>query len=513
MDFKFIKPRFIQNFLVSFSSGLLIHLYMITNKLPLADDVAFSLVKNNGCSLSSGRWFLDYYNLSAGWNIPLVRSFLSLLFGSIAIVLLIDLWGIKNKVITLLFAAAFWAFPFNASIFSQMYMVDAYFCGILLGILGCYLFIKYHNIFCFIFSSVCFACSTGIYQSLIQFSIMCYLCTFLLYALSQQKNFFDLFKRALTMCFSLVCGILMYKVLLTEELTRKKVELTDYQGINSMGEFSFSSIFTGIKTAFYSYYQYFFSRDSYGFNTSLIIIINLITILLFLLFFIFFLIRIKNISNVIFSIICLLIWPIAINFIYIMAPSAHIYTLQKTQYLFLYILLASLLDLFIQSDIFQNNCKAYICYFAVFILVGNIFSGFLTINKIYYKLQLNFYSAYAYYVELMSNLKNEDSFDYNKPIIFIGNPEEHISMSDTGLIDEICGFGWSFSNQDLIQRPAYGQIFCETYLGVKTSSLSPEELIELINSSEYKNAQCYPYDGFSFEYNNNLIIKLGEYEY
>jgi len=172
----------------------------------------------------------------------------------------------------------------------------------------------------------------------------------------------------------------------------------------------------------------------------------------------------------------------------------------------------AVVELFSHIYSFDNTKKSYMNYFVIFVITINIFSGFLTVNKIYYKLQLNFYSTYAYYVELISNLKSEDAFDYEKPIIFVGTPSENINMHDTSIIDEISGFGWNFDNQDLIRRPAYGQVFCDTYLGLHTSTLNQDELTALYNSLEYKTANSYPYNGFAFEYNDKLIIKLGDYE-
>lgn len=64
------------------------------------------------------------------------------MFGSIAVVLLLNLWNIKRTEFKFLFALLFWSDPFVASVFTQMYMADVYFLGVMLAVPEAYLFVK-----------------------------------------------------------------------------------------------------------------------------------------------------------------------------------------------------------------------------------------------------------------------------------------------------------------------------------------------------------------------------------
>lgn len=142
----------------------LAHAYRFFNFLPIWDSIYnFTGV---GSTYTLGRWFLGYAGLiTSMFDLPWVNGAFSLFYISIVVILLTEMFEIKNKGMIVLCAAIFVSFPTVVSSFAYMYTADAYLLAFLLATLAVYLTwcVKKWGT---IAGMVCLGICKGIYQAM-----------------------------------------------------------------------------------------------------------------------------------------------------------------------------------------------------------------------------------------------------------------------------------------------------------------------------------------------------------
>lgn len=91
----------------------------------------------------------------------------------------------------------------------------------------------------FFLSALCIACSLGIYQAYVPITIGMFVLMLLQESLSDDADFRKLLRRSLACCGVLLLGLLLYYVFLKLTLCLYGTQLSDYQGVSSMGKLPF----------------------------------------------------------------------------------------------------------------------------------------------------------------------------------------------------------------------------------------------------------------------------------
>ena len=107
--------RILELFVIIYLFGLIVHLYMFTNKFfnyfelgNIFADMSFT----QGDTIAQGRWFLPIAtNLFTGFSMPLINGLISLFYVTASAVMTIDLLKIRSRLYALLFGFAFVSFP------------------------------------------------------------------------------------------------------------------------------------------------------------------------------------------------------------------------------------------------------------------------------------------------------------------------------------------------------------------------------------------------------------------
>ena len=133
-----LKEEWMVGFITTWIVGLLAHAYRFFNFLPIWDSIYnFTGV---GSTYTLGRWFLGYAGLiTSMFDLPCINGAFSLFYISIVVILLTEMFEIKNKGMIVLCAAIFVSFPTVVSSFAYMYTADAYLLAFLLATLAVYL--------------------------------------------------------------------------------------------------------------------------------------------------------------------------------------------------------------------------------------------------------------------------------------------------------------------------------------------------------------------------------------
>ena len=143
-------------------SGILIHAYMFTNKLPNWDDI--NNVGSFGVGSEFGRWFLKYINpLDGIWSVPWIGGLFAVTFLSLAACMVVAALDIRSLTGVVIVPLMMLSFPSVCSMFTFMFTADCYAVGIFLACTAAWLIRKYR--FGFVPGIVLLVLSLGLYQA------------------------------------------------------------------------------------------------------------------------------------------------------------------------------------------------------------------------------------------------------------------------------------------------------------------------------------------------------------
>ena len=314
----------------AFGSGLLVHLFGLVNVLHNYDDIA-QQPRGYGTGVTSGRWLLsimgDFCDAIGGnFNLPTVNGLLFLLLIAVSAGLLVSVFRIRNRASAALMG-----------VFVRRVSLCLFYTGIplhrrllwrchSLSVAAVWLFQRCS--WGFFLSALCIACSLGIYQAYVPITIGMFVLMLLQESLSDDADFRKLLRRSLACCGVLLLGLLLYYVFLKLTLCLYGTQLSDYQGVSSMGKLSLSGIPGLIYEAFYSACM-LPVKDYCGLAAMKLIKAAYLLIGLFSGVLLVFLLikRVRKPSIRLFSLLLCAVFPVAVNFVVIMCPDSWIYTL------------------------------------------------------------------------------------------------------------------------------------------------------------------------------------------
>lgn len=168
-----IKKQWKITFLATWIGGMLAHAYRFFNFLPSWDSM-YNFA-GTGATYSSGRCFLEFSVKSLPNMYALGEWCLSLLYISLASILLVELFELQECASCVLLALLIVSFPTVTASFAFMFTADGYMMAFLMAVLGIYLTWRYrYGIFPGI---ICIGLSIGTYQAYISvMSAFCLLC-------------------------------------------------------------------------------------------------------------------------------------------------------------------------------------------------------------------------------------------------------------------------------------------------------------------------------------------------
>ena len=148
-------------FLSTFLSGFLCHLYIFTNSMYNNDDIRYLYVTFDKPEL--GRWLQTYAaGISSYFSLPVVNGILGLFWLSLASMVLVKIFDLKNRLFIVMTGALLAVFPSVATIYSYMFAADPFFLACLLSILAAYLVTRNGRKYAWIGGAALLCCSVGI---------------------------------------------------------------------------------------------------------------------------------------------------------------------------------------------------------------------------------------------------------------------------------------------------------------------------------------------------------------
>lgn len=496
-----IKKEWEIAFMATWIVGLLAHAYRFFNFLPIWDSIYnFTGV---GSTYTLGRWFLPYAGMiSSIFDLPWINGAFSLLYISIAMILITEMFQMKNKGLIAACAAVFVSFPTVTSTFAYMYTADCYMLAFLLVVLAIFLTWRVGK-WGMLLGMLALAFAMGIYQAYATCAIMMVLIYIIKQFAVEKMSLIDAVKKDLKYLGTLVGGLVLYLIILKLNLWYYNMDLAGYQGIGDMGIMSLAEYKAAlIKTK--ARFTYMMGLE-YGIIKRPYTIIHVAILGMLVILLVYFIVK-KRVYEKKLSLLALaaamLLLPVGAYMVFFVSPSVEYYTLMEMGLCFLYLLLIVLLD--------QIEWKAYLpklLRVMGMVVIGALaYYNVLNSNIAYYNLNLSYHKSYAVAENILDRIEDRDEFGtVTKKVAMIGTydcPTENLPS----MVPVIMGV----SDDSFLNDPNHYQIFWNYCFGIQTELATYDEMDAIRQTEEYKNMPIYPAKGSVGYINDIIVVRLSE---
>lgn len=472
--------------LVSLVVALVIHLPLITKNI-LTADVLLNTGYYSGYSweISLGRFGLYLVGLFKGFLVlPQLEIFLSILLFLGSIILIFDLFEIKNKVIQVLCGVLVSVSPVVSATLLFHYCSFAYALAFFLSVLAIYLLVKSKNKFLkYVIPSFLITLSLSMYQAYLAIPLTLLLLCWMIQILKKKFHWKEFF-----LSFGIVVlGALFYFILMKLSLLVFHVDLSSYRGASQFGIDTILDIPSRIILAYQSFYQYYFT-DSIVSNSNMFMQIFYTVMFLLLLIGIgwsFYKNKVSFKYSLLFLFFFLLI-PVFVNVVVIILPDTEMQLLMSSGYLLIFFFVCY----------FMQDKKVFsilTVFLFSFIIRGYIIQDSAT----YQTLEHTYKKTY----QIASDIRDQiNEFGYKKQVMIAGNLDRnaYYHKESTTELRNISTYTYGFVSNYSLFWDEYTNMkngwsrFLEQELGTSITFVSSDTYQEILDSSEYQKMECYP---------------------
>ena len=436
-----IKLAFVSTFII----GLICHAYMMTNKWVNLDDIV-QLVDNMERT-SSGRWFLMFPSaIGSEFSLPWLNGLLTILYSAIMSSLVVAMFGIKSKINTILISGIIVTFPTIGSLMPFMNTQDSYQFGAMLAGIAAYLLVKKEK--GYIISTILLTLSLGIYQTYLGYAGALILIYIMLELFRKENNYKEMLillgKTAIAFILSLIIYLIISRGIFGHLLV-------DYKGLDSMGSLPLNKLHTIIFGAYKGMFDFF---AGYEFNYHFVFMPYLFLIgFILTLYLIYYIAKKSNLEKrkLYFLLFILLVFPLAVNIIYVMSWQAGVMLRMVYGYTVAFMLPLLLIDYIyknLQIDVYnskdtqklsdnmlieKNHTNKYLIYYAVLFLTVistlSVYNNIYVTNKVYFKVGVTNQSSENYANRIVSRIEMVEGYTDKTKVVFLGNPDSRTSFT------------------------------------------------------------------------------------
>ena len=476
--------------------GLLAYLYLFVNHVN-NNDMISCLPYGYGSGISSGRWMLQILNLLAdklwgSYPVPVFNGLLSLIFLGLTGAVLVRVLEIRgNWQAFAVGAITVTAAPIG-SIFFFLFTTHFYMLALLSMAVAAWL-LKKRSVWGFLLSVALAACSLGIYQAYFPFFAVILLLELLRCCLKEEKSCRDLLLRGVKYVAALAASYLLYYLVLQGFLLVFSKQLSDYQGLDTMGSIS-------LRALPLAYYHFFalFTHNYVGFNATLLLRIALLLLLaVSLCGLVCFWFRAKKKVAALLSTLIFLLLPLAANAFLVLAPQSTIYTRMTMGLMSLFYL-----PLILAPK--KLHIRSVVCLLLLLCATNYAWQS----NGNYMWVAYSNEKAANYFTTMFTRIKSAEGYDENMEVVFVGAQIDDESFQDNwyGTPFLYGGRTGAIGQLNQYSRPS----FVLTYLGYSYRDISPQEQEDY--ETVIEEMECYPNDGSIVTVDGKVLVKLEDQE-
>ena len=501
-------------------SGWITHFYMFTHKLPNWDDL--NNIDAPGSQDYLGRWFLKYIHpLGSQYSIPAVHGLLFIVFLAIAACFVVEIMQIKSMTGAVLVPAVMVTFPSVVSTMTFMFMAHTSGIAIMMTCAAVYIMRRYK--YGWLPCIVMLICVMGTYQSYISIAIGLMLADMIVDMLKGEKAA-PVVKKGILCVAVLIVTVVIYMIL--SHIIYPNLDNETYGGVGNMGKIAIMDVPILIGRCYKRFLEYFLWKP-FAFVTETSQRMNIAVCVLAVLLFVYLVWRNILYHQWVELALCVILcgfMPLAVAFIYFMAPEVDYSMLMLYSYTLIYIMVIALLERCIE----EWNCNGlqssrtiaqygrYAVVFAtVFIMCVSCYTDYLLTNKAYLRMDFAEHRVNNYFNRIIASVEVQEGYQNGDEVALIGNFYYRINPSvveidvlDSESLRELSGVALENGMMTSGARDS----FIRDYVGFDVAHLSEKDKLEIAATDEFHNMPDYPSEGSIQKINGMWIVKLCEYE-
>ena len=477
-------------------TGCIAHGFALTNKLVNHDEAGALFIK--GATVDSGRWGLALTPLIfPDFSMPWIYGLISIVLVAFAVCLMVDLFGIRSKVLQLLLGGLFVVYPAFTGTLTYMFTVSSYMLSFLLSVLGPYLLCRSKGWAGRGLAIAAMVVSAGIYQSYIAVSATLFVLHLLRLLLKGDTDSKEILLRGITYVAALGISLGLYWL-----INQLAVQLSGVEA----GIYATSAASThGLLWRFVQAYGAFALSFVTGMNglvptaAGRALHILCMGIVLFFLF-----LQLRQQKNagqklLLVGLVCIL--PLAMNCMYLIAGSGAIHTLVLYSNACIYVLAAMVLENRLEQEEhtrLQNWLTTAVTGAMALVLVGNVYLA----NQAHLKMHLQYENQYAMCTSLLTEMRMTPGYTAQTPVLLAGvqyGPEFYRAFDS---LSQVTGTGGVNLNSWSIR--SYFHYYC----GQDLPSPTDAQAQAIYQSPEYAAMPCWPDNGSVKMIDGILVAKL-----
>ena len=491
----------------SFGLAMLVHLYMFTHKFINHDDVG-ELYGSYQVGLIMGRWLTTVLSgLTGHFSSSWLNGVAGAVFLALACVLMARLFRLRRLLPVVLISVCLVAFPTVASTYAYMFCAAPFLFGLAMGVLGAVL-IRKEKLWGLALGTVCVTLSMSCYQAFFPLTTTL-LVTCLIMDVCDDRWSGDwkaFIRTALSYVAALAVGMLLYVVILQLQLAVTGTELTDYAGIDTMGQVAPAVLLERILTAFRSYALFFLGKQFAVFHPAfypfalLCVAVNILAVLVCV-------VRKKlyrQIGMMIFLLLLLCAFPLSSSLIYVMVETSAIHMLMIYPLVVTLIIPGVILDrLTLNQHTTGKPARQARMALALALICLEIICAHecvLITNRAYFSMDITYENVYAYYTKLAAKIELQEGYTPDSLVALSGWATMTNYVPETGLTGVLVG------NNALNMYTVRTLL---AYFMASSYNFASQEVKDTIcQTVEYQAMPCYPAQGSIATINDVIVVKF-----
>lgn len=517
-------------------AGLLVHLFMFTNKLYNyfeMNNILTEMSYDKGDTLAMGRWFLPIVSkISSVVSMPVVNGLICLICLGIAAVLIKDMLEIRGCLLGILLGSVLVSFPGVASYLSYGVNCDVFSVAFLLAIIAAYIPWKFgavsvreeaddkrptgagRRIVILSISAIILALCIATYQPFMSVTIALIFARVFLDVCNNGIGIVTFIKKAGLYLSALIVGFVLYYVILKVFNAVMQIEVGNYHGINEMTSFTIKGIAKGFVYTYLYFFRYLFDITYTG--SVFLSIMNGIMSASFIGFGIMCCIRNHKAGNTILIVVMMLFLPVGVNACpFLMAD--RVGNGVDRYMMFSMMLLFALLIAFISFANQEKDKQTFVLQWAAFAGVfALVICDSYIINQTYFRADAMTKSENNYLNRLVGRIEDFDGYTADTPVYIVGaeqpfneNAYSNELLENLALVEGTEIKPWY--NYDALIK------YMEVYMNFTVTKVSKEfqeqfTLEAMTEGTTLHDLPVYPAKGSMVLVDDILIIKMNQVE-
>lgn len=507
-------------FYAAFAAGLAAHLYQFTNKLYNYDELA-NTPGGIGLSTEQGRWLLNWMGrfmrsvFGGSYSLPFFNGIFALLFLALSAGMVVSVFQVRNKLTAGLIGGLMTVFPAVVSMYFFMFLALYYAIGISFSVFAAWLAVKYpKNIIANIAAVVMIACSLGVYQAYFPDTVCILLIVVILKAAfggvkekKEWKEFFLMIARFLVV---MAAGVAVYFLINKAVLAVTHIQLTSYQGGDTMGKITIAQLISALKSCYTSFFDLGFSNVmGISYNRTVRRLIKVVWILFAAGIGAYLVLKKKEYLNKVIVLCGILVFPVAMFLIYVMAPNSYCYTLMAYSVVFFFVFFLLWLDACFRNLKLHAPVKSITNWVSALLTAALVIVYIWYANGNYMALEYTKYHDFSYVQTLITKIRSVEDYSQDKPVIVVGTQINDSTNGMGSLIGDTFTVGGKADTNLGYNSLLY---LMSDYLGFSPYYGTYEEIQNWMQREVVREMPSYPADGSIQVIDDTIIVKLSDYE-